>query len=72
MEPLVGLHTVTNTNVPQVTNLNPSSTKVTRLEKSIEGASNSDHTPINQYLQYLRPLMPKMMWGQNWSLWQLP
>jgi hypothetical protein len=65
MQPLVGLHTVTNTNVPQVTNLNPSNTKVTRLEKSIKGASNSDHTPINQYLQYPIPLMPKTMWGQD-------
>jgi hypothetical protein len=38
---------VTGTSVPQVTDLNPSSLKVTRLEKSIEGDLDSDHTPIN-------------------------
>jgi hypothetical protein len=57
LEPPVSLHTVTNTNVPQVTDLNPSSTKATRLEKSIEGALDSDHTPINEYLRHPKPPM---------------
>jgi hypothetical protein len=35
LEPPVGLHMVTSTSVPQVTDLNPSSLKATRLEKSI-------------------------------------
>jgi hypothetical protein len=33
----------------------PSNPKATRLEKSIEGDSNYDHTLISQYLQHLGP-----------------
>jgi hypothetical protein len=57
LEPRVGLHTVTHTSVPQVRYLNPSSPKVTKLEKSIEGELDFDHTPINQYLRHPRPSM---------------
>jgi hypothetical protein len=57
LEPRVGLHMVTHKSVPQVRDLNPSSPKVTKLEKSIEGESNFDHKPINQYLRHPRPLM---------------
>jgi hypothetical protein len=43
----VGPRTITNTNAPQVVDPNPSSPKVARLEKSIEGDSDFVHAPIN-------------------------
>jgi hypothetical protein len=68
LEPFVGLHTFTNTSVPQVTDLNPSSHKATRLEKSIEGDSDSNHAPINQYLRYPKPLMPEVNVGSRFVI----
>jgi hypothetical protein len=61
----VGLHTTTNTSAPQVADPSPSSPKVTRSEKSIEGDSNYDHAPINQYLQHPRPSIPQvLLWSK--------
>jgi hypothetical protein len=38
---------IINTSAPQVANLSPSSPKVARLEKSIEGDSDFNHALIN-------------------------
>jgi hypothetical protein len=57
LEPGVGPHTIINTSAPQVVDPNPSSHKATRLEKSIEDYSNSNHAPINLYLWHPRPLI---------------
>jgi len=61
----VGQHMVTNTNAPQVADLNPPSLKVARLENSTQGDLNCDHAPINQYLRHLKPLMPRIDVGSK-------
>jgi hypothetical protein len=57
LEPGVGPHKVTNTSAPKVVHINPSSPKVARPSKLIEGNSNSDHALIGQYLLHPKPLM---------------
>jgi hypothetical protein len=47
LELSMGLHTVTHTSAPQVVDPSPSSPRATRLKKSIEGDSDSDHSLIN-------------------------
>jgi hypothetical protein len=61
----VGSYMIINTIAPQVVNLSPSSPKAARLEKSIEGDSNSNHTPINQYLWRPRPSIPEILMGSR-------
>jgi hypothetical protein len=61
----VGPHMVTNTNAPQVANINPSSPKVARLENSTQGDLDYDHAPINQYLQRPKPSMPRVDVGSK-------
>jgi len=56
----VGPHMIINTSAPQVANPSPSSPKVIKPKKSTEGDLNSDHAPINQYLQHPRPLNSKI------------
>jgi hypothetical protein len=47
LEPNVGPHTIINTSAPQVVDPSPLSSKVAKLEKSVEGDSNFDHAPIS-------------------------
>ncbi len=61
----VGSHMIINTSAPQVEDLIPSSFKVARLEKLVEGVSNFDHTPISQYLLHPRPLIAKVPMGSK-------
>ncbi len=65
LEPGVGSHTITNTSAPQVADLSPSSPKIARLEKSTKGDLDFEHTPINQYLQRLRPMIFKVDVGSR-------
>jgi hypothetical protein len=51
---------VINTSAPQVVDSSPSSPKVTRPEKSTKGDSDSNHAPINQYLQHPKPPILKV------------
>ncbi len=61
----VGPHMVINTSINQVMHPNPSSPTLIRLENSKEGDSNSNHAPINEYLQHLRPLVAKIDVGSK-------
>jgi hypothetical protein len=61
----VGPHTITKTSAPQVVDLNPSSHKATRLEKSIKNDSDFDHAPINQYLWRPRPPILEIPMGSK-------
>jgi hypothetical protein len=65
LELSVGPYTITNTSAPQVANPSPSSSKATKLEKLAKGDSTSHHTPISQYLQCPRPLIPKVPMGSR-------
>jgi hypothetical protein len=59
----VGLHTIINTSAPQVADPSPSSLKVARPKKLVEGDLDSNHALINQYLWCPRPPIPKIPMG---------
>jgi hypothetical protein len=65
LEPSVGLHTIINTSAPQVADPSPSSPKAVRPKKSTKGDFDFDHALINQYLQRLRPSIPKVLVGSR-------
>jgi hypothetical protein len=65
LEPSVGLHTITNTNAPQLVDLSPSSPKAIRPEKLAKGDLDFDYALISQYLQHPRPLIPKVPMGSK-------
>jgi hypothetical protein len=56
---------ITNTNAPQVADINPSSPKVARLENSKQGDLDYDHALISQYLRRPKPLMPRVDVGSK-------
>ncbi len=56
---------ITNTSAPQVVDLIPSTFKVLRPEKSTKSDSNSNHTPINQYLLCPRPPIFEILVGSK-------
>ncbi len=65
MEPNLGMYMIINTNVPQVVDPSPSSPKVTRPKKSTLGDLDFDHSPISQYLQRPRALIPEVLVGSK-------
>ncbi len=65
LEPSVGLCTIINTSAPQVVDPSPSSFKVIKPKKSLEGDLDSDHAPISQYLWRPKPPIPKVLMGSK-------